>query len=395
MDNFIKKIIKFNTLYLIGVYKSPDKDTYALLKLRKKKEELQMLESVSFSSLSELISKIDKKIPVVLVVDGKGVLNKKIDLNEEADADWLKKLDYSSIHYTSFKTEDKEFFSFCRRNVVDEVVADMTSNNIQVLDFYVGSAVSIVLKEILNLNEFYSNATYLKFIDNSLIEFKKGQESHLEINYAIGTSTISNFHVPLYGAAIHFYMHAEPIKKSTLENIGSLEFYYKKSFEKLGIFILAFFLISLLASYTLIQYYISSNAELILENSYSNKSHDIIKDLETKKDQKLKILSESGLSSKKYISYYCYEITSTVPAEISISALDVYPISKEVKKTDKVELISKTIIIKGETGSKAIFNSWIDSLKAKKWIHFLEIVSVKKDKKEVTFFELHITLNDV
>ena len=75
--------------------------------------------------------------------------------------------------------------------------------------------------------------------------------------------------------------------------------------------------------------------------------------------------------------------------------MEVYPIKKEIKKTEKVEFDYKIILLKGNTTDETVFNDWIDSLKNEKWLQKLEIVSIKRDKQNISYFELKITIKDV
>lgn len=395
MNFLLHKIVKFDTLNLIGVFRNDDGDSFFLLKVKKRKSQLDIVENLVFSDIDSLKSKLDKKIPCILLLDGKGVLNKKIDLKNDADTQWLKNLDYKSIHFTSYTTQEHQFLSFCRVAVLDEFLTLFRNNEIQVIDFYIGGLTAVLVNDLLDKGKLLSNETVLEFDNDTLIAISKTDRDGKTENYSIGTASISNFHLPLYGAAINFYVDQSNIIRSNSSLINSEEVIYKKAFEKVGVVMLVGFFCLLLASYSLIQYLNSKNATLILENSYTNKSYTVINDLELQKEKKLKILAETGFSSQKFISFYCYELAKSIPDALNLSYLEVYPINKEIKKTEKVEFDYKIILLKGHTANETVFNDWIDSLKNEKWLQKLEIVSIKRDKQNISYFELKITIKDV
>ncbi|MCA6422057.1 MAG: hypothetical protein IM568_04460 [Flavobacterium sp.] len=395
MNFLLNKIVNINALNLIGVFRNNDGDSFFLLKVKKKKSQLDIIEKFVFSDIESLKSKLDSKVPSVLLFDGKGVLNKKIGLKSETDTEWLKNLDYKSIHYTSYNTQECQFLSFCRATVLDELIALFYKNEIQIIDFYIGGLTAVLVNNLLDKSKLLSNETFLEFDNNTLSTISKPDSERKTENYTIGTTLISNFELPLYGAAINFYVNQSSIVKSQSILIDSEEVIYKKAFEKLGIIILVGFFCLLLASYGLIQYLNYKNATLNLENSYSNKAYSVINDLELQKEKKLKILAETGFSSKEFISFYCYKLTKSIPYVIHFSYLEVYPIKKEIKKTEKVEFDYKIILLKGNTPDETVFNDWIDSLKNEKWLQKLEIVSIKRDKQNISYFELKITIKDV
>jgi Tfp pilus assembly protein PilN len=70
-------------------------------------------------------------------------------------------------------------------------------------------------------------------------------------------------------------------------------------------------------------------------------------------------------------------------------------VPKEIKPTEKVTITSNIISIKGFTASGSSLDNWLSALKVMKWIKKFEIVSIKKDKKNIQQFELKIFLNNV
>jgi hypothetical protein len=395
MNAILNKIVKFDTLFLIGVFRRSDGDSFFLLKVKKNKSKLDIVEHLDFVTIDDLKSKLDPKIPCILAFDGKGVLNKKISLTVEADVEWLKNLDYKSIHYTRYTTQENQFLSFCRANVIDELLEVFHRNEIQIIDFYVGGLMAVLVNELLDKSKLFCNETLLEFENNTLINISKVENETKNENYTIGATTITNFQIALYGAAINFYIHDNAIEKSNSAKIDSEEIVFKKAFEKVGLIILVGFFCLLLASYSTIQYLNSENATLNLENSYSNKSYSVIHDLEFQKEKKLKILSETGISSKQFISFYCYQVTKLIPKEINLSFLEVYPLKKEIKQNEKVEFDYRVITVKGKTNDETALNNWIELLKNDAWIQKLEIVSIKRDKQNISFFEIKITVKDV
>jgi len=395
MSFALNKIVKFKILNLITVFRGNEGDSFFLLKVKRNNSKLDVVESLSFSSIEELKANLDTKIPVIILVDGKGILNKKIDLKNDADKQWLKNLDYESVHFTSYDTPDFHFLSFCRRAVLEELIGILQQHEIQVIDFYIGGLTAVLVNETLDRSRLLSNETDLEFSDAVLTGIVKSDGEKKTENYPIGSAVVSNFHLPLYGAAINFYVRQDTIAKSTTALINPEELIYKKAFERTGVVILISFFCLLFFSYCLIQYLNGQNSELNLENSYSNKSYTVIKDLELQKQEKLKILAETGFSSGRFISFYCYELTKSVPGNINLSFLEMFPLQKEIKKTEKVSFDYRIIAVKGNTVSENSLNDWIHSLKNGNWVHKLEIVSIKRDKLGVSYFELKITVKNV
>jgi hypothetical protein len=194
---------------------------------------------------------------------------------------------------------------------------------------------------------------------------------------------------------IHFFVKQKEVSKTINPSLNSEELIYKKAFNLLGAIILCSFLGLLLISYFLIQYYGTKNSELNLQTVYSNQSYQLILDLEAQKEKKLNLLKESGVLSSKFLSFYSYEIIKTIPGNISLNELNIVPLKEEYKENKKALFNNGTIIIKGETFEESSFNNWLENLKKMDWLQNFEIISLKKDKKNKSIFEIKIILKNV
>ncbi|RTY91795.1 hypothetical protein [Flavobacterium sp. GT3R68] len=395
MITYLSKIIKLNNIHVVGVIKKDNDESYNVLTIQKKGDKIDIVAMASFDTFEELHKNTDAKLPVLLVIDGKGVLNKEINFNNESDVNWQKNIDFTSIYHTSLKGADSNFISFCRKNIVDDTIVKFQKNGFQVVDIYMGSFLSALIYSAIKKDTILSNDLILEFENEKLARFTKQIDALKKEQYTIGKENISNYFLPLYGTLIHFFIQQKEVSKTKNENLNSEEIVYKKAFAAFGITMLIGFLLALLSSYLLIQYYGSKHAELTVQNVYSNQSYQLILDLEKQKENKQRILNESGFSSSKFLSFYGYEIIKAIPRDISLTELNITPVGKETKAGKKMSFEAKTIIVKGETFRESSFNTWMEGLKKMNWLKQFEIISLKKDKKNKSQFEVKITIKDV
>lgn len=392
MIEYLSKIITFNKLNIIGIIKKEHSEVFNLLTIHKKGSKLNILSSRKFNSFEDLQKAINDKNPIVINIDGKGILNKRIDSENDADASWLKTINFNTIYHTTYQQDEISYMSFCRESVVQETIKQFTDAKLEVLDIYIGSFIGALLKDFIAESEYISGELLLDFEENELVHFTKNEDKNP--TFKIGETHVMSSHLPLYACALHFYLQPDTLTKSE-SNINLDEVIYKKAFNTLGAAMLVLFFILLLFSYSLIQYYGSKNSELNLKNLYSDQSYKKLKSLEKKREQQLLILGESGLASTTFISHHVYDILKTVPANIKLNELNYFPVDKEIKPEKKVLFTAKTILIKGETNEETTFNNWISNIKATSWVKKFEIINLKKDKKNVSHFEVKILVNHV
>lgn len=391
----LSKFIKLNDINVVGVIKKEDYEIYNLLTVKKKANKISIVSQQSFENFETLAKTTDKKTPLLIVMEGKGVLNKEIDYENEADVNWQKNIDHNAIYFTDLKGFKSNFISFCRKNIVEETIVKFQKNGFEVVDIYIGSFLSALLNTVLKKGNLLSNDLRLEFQNDTLLSFSKQNEIVKIEDYQIGEEMVSSTFLPLYGSIIHFFAKPKEVSKTINTNLNNEELIYKKAFGILGITMLVGFLTSLLVSYFLIQYYGTKNSELNLQTVYSNQSYQLILDLEAQKEKKLNILKESGVLSSKFLSYYGYEIIKSIPSNISLNELNIIPLKEEYKESKKAFFDSKIIILKGETFEESSFNNWLEGLKKMDWLQRFEIISLKKDKKNKSIFEIKITLKNV
>jgi Tfp pilus assembly protein PilN len=395
MISILSKIIKINKLHVIGIIRNENEELYHVLTVRKKGNKVMIVSMSSFNEFEDLKKNIDHNLPLLLFIDGKGVLNKAVDFNNEADIIWYKNIDLNSIYHTSLKGLSIDFISFSRKNIITDTITKFKQNNFQIIDIYLGSFISAILINSLKKETIISNDLVLEFKNDKLLSFVKQADFSKKENYIIGNETITNTYLPLYAAVIDFFVQSNEILKTKVEILNPDEIIYKKAFKYFGITILIGFLTSLLVSFILIQYYSSKNAELTIQNIYTDKNYQRTLDLEKQKENKQKILLESGFSSSKFLSFYSYEIIKIVPKDVSLTVLEITPLTNEAKTDKKLIFESNTINVKGETSNESSFSKWMQSLKKMNWLENFEIISLKKDKKNKSQFEVKITIKNV
>lgn len=395
MITILSKFIKINNLHVVAVINNEDGEYYNVLTVKKKSSKIEMISASTFGTFEELRKNIDTKLPILLVIDGKGVLNKEIDLNNEADIIWQKNIDTTIIFYTSLQAAKSNFISFCRKSIVENSLAKFKKNRFQIIDIYIGSFLAALLYNAIKKETIISNDLVLGFTDEKMVRFSKQSGEPKKERYTIGKESISSVFLPLYGVLIDFFVHPNEVSKTKDGSLNAEEILYKKAFTFFGAAMLIGFLSTLLLSYFLIQYFGSKNAELNLQNVYSNQSYQLILDLEKEKEKKQNILNESGFLSSKFLTYYGYEISKSVPYDITLNELSIIPINSEIKAGKKMTFDVKKIIVKGETFNESSFNNWMENIKKMNWLQNFEIISLKKDKKNKSQFEVKITIKDV
>lgn len=396
MDSIVKKIFFPNKFQIIGVSIQETSTSYELLKLKRNGTQISVLEQKSFTYLEHLLENVNKNLAVILTIDGKGVLNKKIDLENEQDLQWYKNFDSKKLDFFQFKYGSDVFLSITKNETVLKYLEPFKLNNFKVIDVFVGSLTVIPVQAILNNTfEICTTLYSFKFIDNKLHSISRNDSNNL-VDYPIENEKLNSSSIALFGAFLIHWLKQEEIERTQfIEEKELNEVYYENAFNKTGIVILIFFLFTLFVSYLGVLYYSNKNADLNYQCQYSKETISKLESIEKNKKQKLEILNETGLVSSKYLTNYSFDILNSVPNSIQIIELNINPAEKEIKEAKKILFENKKIKLKGIAKEEFLFNQWVTSIKQLNWIKKTEILSIKRNKQGQLEFEIKINIKDV
>lgn len=395
MLKILAKIIRFNTIIVVGIYRTDAGNRFYTLTVKKIGSSLDIVRSAVYSDQESFFKNLDIKAPHLVVIDGKGVLNKKIDYQSESDIRWKKNLASNTVYSTEIKSEEYSLLSFCRKGDINAIIGDLQKRKVDVLNVYVGPLYASLLKHAIKDEVIISNTSVLNFHNGHCSGITKSSLSDHDVGYVFDNYELTPFQMPLYGAAAFFYINHNFVTASKCELIDQDEIYYKKTFKNFAIGMVALFFFALLISYISIQVYSRKNVELQQEKLFSNYNYQQLTALEKQRDEKRQILDETGQLSENFLSYYGYELSKSAPYGLVLNELSVCPFVNEVKANERIKVQPYLIIVKGAAKEEFIFNQWLTYLEKMPWITKFEILSLKQDRNHIQQFTIKIVLNNV
>lgn len=395
MDQLIKKLFFPKKIQIVGVSINEESTTFELLVLKKKGEQVSIIEQHSHKNAETLLKSVDVKLPVILHIDGKGVLNKKVDLDIEQDLQWYKNFDSKKLDFFQYKNGNELFVSITKNETISKYIELFKSNNIKIIDVFLGSFCAIPVKSFINDNDLITTFYNLQFEEDRIVSFNRNVELKNK-EYIIGNEKLNSASVALFGSFLIHWLQQEEFERTIFVNESEInEVFYEYAFKKFGIFTLLFFLVTLLGSYVGVLYYSNINSDLNYQCQYSKETISKLETIEKLKKEKLEILNETGLVSSKYLTNYSYDILKSIPNSIQINELNINPAEKEIKEAKKILFENKKIQLKGLAKEEFLFNQWTSELKKLDWVKKSEILTVKRNKQGQLEFEIKISIKDV
>lgn len=356
---------------------------YNLLKIKKKKNSLQLTEQQTILTFDELLVKLKKNIPVIFSMTGKKVISKPVKTQEN----YLDKLLFNNnpedFYIYEMYDDDNVLLSITRREDMDFHINEFLKRDLSVIFFSLGSFVLESLKALIPGVETI-HAGYFEYDFETKTE--KTNPIIVDELIIIEDEKIANKSLMAFSNFI-CYLNRESSSLNYSSYLKKLwqDFTYKKAFKFVGMSCLILFFLLLTASYMLQSFYTGKNSYIQEEIYLNSNLSDRIRKMENDIIYKENIVASSGIESKHFISFYLTEIANSVPSEINLTEVEVYPVEAQMREREKIRISSNLITVSGVAHSRAVTNQWILELEKLSWTDKIELLSYSFTKNEYHF----------
>ena len=362
--------------------------------------------SINFTVLEmdgEAFGKIKKKDPVCFILNGKGIIHRRITVDASLpDTNIIKQI-IPNVNPEEFyiqkqtiadqKEKQVQLVSLARKSLIDKIIADFS----EAFDFIVDVSISpFVLDNILpvipdkNLLHYKNISIHLR--ENKVEDFTVNTENEKQM-LEIGNQSIDTTLLPALGIGFSFLI--TPANTYTpVETIQdkNKEYLYRQKTLTIGkISLLSIFMILIINFLIFDHYYKKTQQEqpqVVKQEELINKVQQLNKTL----SDKSKFLQQTGLLDPNKISFHADRIAATLPVDITLTDMQLNPLADPNKK-ETFTFKNGIILISGTSNSSAGFNDWIKELKNSPVIESVSILSYDHDLKANTaLFTIELTV---
>jgi hypothetical protein len=392
-----EKLTRINKAAGIEITLLPD-NRYRLLlvvlAIDKKSVIIERKERIEDGNIEILKTILDKDIPVSIVLNGRGILHKKIS---EAGSDTnnllqsvLPNAKPQDFYIQKIIAEKSCLISIVRKEVADPILDTIQKSELYCTGFSLGG---VVVSSLRSLITEFNNKLVLDWADHHLeidaagdiVDYKFSGNSISEMKcFQIDTEKIEGDYLASYAAAFNILTNQEPFTPF-VERVkhNKEEFLNKQLFKKLSWSVLAFFLAGLMLNFVLFANFSSKNNELVQKESKYSSMISEMETLSKEVKEKESFLSEAGWLQPSSMTYYADRIAATIPTSVKLINLSINPLDERKSKEAKKELFATgVIIIKGDCTRPTELNEWLDKIKSIDKINKARLVNYSFDNKE-------------
>jgi len=350
------------------------------------------------SQLAEL--KIDKKNPISLVCNGKGVLIKKVIQTTipENPASLVFPQANPSEFYTHLRVgKDGLIVAIARKELIDSILALFEKEGYTVLEVFLGIApiqtiLPFIEDEVINIR-----GLCIKKQGNDFDLVQQNKTSNFDtVEYLISSQYIQSSHLLSYGSGTYLLANSVDTKPEISIDklsINRTEFIYKRFFNLSGASLLGLLFVLLLTNFFLFNYYFRQN-EILQTNqtlyTVNPSNTGSIEDI-TKKESLIAVL---GWKDQQISSFLADRLASYLPKGMWLKSLHFYPPeSNKISEGDVLRFKNKTISLQGECEDASSINLFMSNIKTIPSVYAVDMKSYGFDKdREVGIFTLEILI---
>lgn len=360
--------------------------------LEKKKTKIHLIESYDGLTLEQFKEKVDKNIPLLLSMEGKGVLHKNVNYTEGDSSEVLLRKVFPSSNIDEFYVQalSGSMVSVIRRDAFDGLLSQISTAGFFVVGAAIGPFVLERISMLLENNEVNTSSYILKFQEGKMLSFVK-KESSLGLKINIGGEQVAEKNIVSFASALTYFVNDTSFFQSDILELVKEDFRQKKKFNVRGAAILAGLFIVFFANYLVFDSLQSSNGKLRTQAGTQSESYKQSEVLKTELEEKTNLQKKLGLSGTSRISYYADCIAASLPEEIQLTKLLVNPVEKKVKEEKEIEYDVNQIVVAGKCRKVIYYNEWKKKLSKMSWVKTISVENYTDTDDKIGEFILRIS----
>jgi Tfp pilus assembly protein PilN len=329
----------------------------------------------SWEALTELL---DNKLPIAIALNVRGLLHRKVELNitnKRLAESVLPNANSQDFYAQGIDIYQGKIASVIRKEQLTQSLQPFLDAKYWVLDVRLGSFDIVQLLPFLRTEDKIITSAHELTIENKqLTGFQKNKNKSTSDSSTIllGDEHISAILLPAISAAFRIFVKAPTNEiQADFLNIQQENFKQFRIFQLGGVGVLAVFFVALLANFVLFSNYSSKNQELNAQLIYQSTTLNKLDTLKKEYEQQKTFFNKNNLTQRSKTSFYADRIASTLPSDIQLTTLNIYPKIKKRRMEMEAalpEFEQNRIQVKGKTSSSIYYNDWKRSLNNLEWI---------------------------
>ncbi|WP_375334383.1 hypothetical protein [Flagellimonas sp. C4] len=349
---------------------------YAFLKLKRSKGELELIQSFTTDTLSDLASYIDPKKSLWVQLNTSRVLNKPLGGDRPKSMEqWVKtvfpNLDLEQFYFQIMDWDKLPVVSITKRSVLEGHLAELKKHGWYPAGLSLGVAGLSPCMDFLEPPIQGSNFLIVSLNDGSWN--LSPTDCDLDLKVELNGLQLPTVHLLSFSHLLGSIQGKDPVSNLTGFNQELQQRDKNKRLFQIGLqWGLGFLLALLLVNFLLFSYYrtktLDSNG-FIDPTQQASSLKQVRERVEVKKKKLQVLLGSSNSRATDYLD----QIAAGLPESILLDILTYQPLTRPIQPDKPISLGTNQIIISGQTNNKIEFSGWTSRLESMEWVQEVEI----------------------
>lgn len=349
---------------------------YAVL-VEKKKQKLIITDHKQEMNADQVQNFIPRNCPVLLNIEGWGVLVKKATFNEEGELTGNLVPNPDDFQVFTYRHDNHGFAAVIRKEHFTGMLEQINKFAFEIAEITCGPFAVGSLIELLNLEGNTVAGNWSLEISNGLIEDAKILSEKKSVGYKLDDDIVYSGHLPAFAQIVQFY--------SGYYSDVDLNFEFRKeiAYKRLSVLVgwaaLLFLLGTLLVNYfwfeNLSKEYNAISSEYSLNESVLKQ----LKVAENELKQAEDLILKGGLVGSSSFAFFSDRIALCLPNGITLTRIEILPLKSKMIPGKEIQFGNETITIEGETYEILLIEGWINNLKKEVWVKEVRLDSFFND----------------
>jgi len=387
IENFVFK--RQSQVLCVGIFLvNRNEWRISVIRARIQNNEISIVSAVEdLKELKEAGDILDRDIPVILHIDGWGVLAKDNGTENNAIP-----IDNHEFFFKEYPKPDGSgsYFSIIRTDLLKSIIDFCSSASLNITGLYLGPFNVALLAPFIEERKEIKAGKWKVTLNNGCINSFSAEGIENGSVYDIGGDTVTSGLLPLYASIVAFFSGER--ENNHLIAKSREEFVFGRLVKYISIGSLSMILILLLLNFFIWDSLRNKNTELTYEVA---RNEQLLSQLsEKEKEFRVKenlVIQYIGTNSKTHFSWYADKLCSTLPSGIRLTLLDIQPLIKKLKTGIAIEYKNRQIEVEGDARNMSEISDWVKLIDREKWAKQVELISFFTDNDQATgHFKLQI-----
>lgn len=374
-----QKILQINKATGIEIIFMPD-DTLLINTFTNSTRKHSVIKESSFiaiKDLKKLAEKLDKSVPLSVVLNGKGVLTRMLSPSQKTGnlvSIVLPGSNPSDFYYQLFENSHFTQISIVRKELADKIVEQLRDAGFRILSVSPGFSSLSYIVPFLKHDE-SKQAKGSSFVihfngGTEILDLKTNDgssEDGFAAEYQVADQYIKGQELLSYAASVSLMtddLKLAPAIPSEIVTKQREDYRYYKLFRTSGIALLITVFVILLTSFLFYSHYYSLNKEMQFSSPAGSRQNEQLLSLQKESNKKEKFLEKSGWTSAARTSYFADRIGSVTPADVLLTNMTIYPAKNNAAgESNSLAFKKDTILVSGNCPDPVMVNQFMNGLK--------------------------------